>query len=111
MFNIAVVEAQCRASDIVTYNQIQHFALDPIYARQFDATHHTAAALEKRAYMQDSGTTDEAIAKVAVKNYNNALSNPIAAYGTKVTLAAQIGHWGKPPSPRFGASVLSAGHV
>ena len=43
MFDIAVVEAQSRVSDIMTHNQIQHFALDPIYARQFDATHHTAA--------------------------------------------------------------------
>jgi acetyl-CoA C-acetyltransferase len=85
MFEIAVVQAQSRASDILTHNQIQHFALDPIYARQFDATHHTAGALEKNAYMNYSGTSEEEIVEVAVKNYNNALFNPSAAYGTKTT--------------------------
>ncbi|MCE7736791.1 MAG: acetyl-CoA acetyltransferase [Candidatus Heimdallarchaeota archaeon] len=86
MFNIAVVEAQSRASDILTHNQIQHFAFDPIYARQFDATHHTAAALEKNAYMSDSGTMDDDVLSIAVKNHNNALFNPSAAYGTTVDL-------------------------
>ncbi|MHA2253411.1 MAG: thiolase C-terminal domain-containing protein [Candidatus Kariarchaeaceae archaeon] len=85
LFDVAVVEAQSRASDILSHNQIQHFAFDPIYTRQFGATHHSAAALEKRAYMNGSGTTDDAIAAVAVKNYNNAILNPIAAYGTRAT--------------------------
>lgn len=85
LFDIAVVEAQSRASDIFSHNQIQHFALDPIYARQFDATHHVGGALEKRAYMQDSGTTEEAMYEVAVKNYNNAILNPNAAYGNTAT--------------------------
>ena len=85
MFDIAVVEAQSRVSDVLTPNQISHFALDPVYARQFDATHHAAAGLEKRAYMQSSATSEDAVAEVVVKNYNNALRNPTAAYGTKVT--------------------------
>lgn len=85
LFDVVVVEAQSRASDMLTHNQIQHFALDPLYARQFDATHHAAAGLEKRAYMQGSGTEEHAIMGVAEKNYNNALSNPIAAYGGTTT--------------------------
>ncbi|MDH5403396.1 MAG: acetyl-CoA acetyltransferase [Candidatus Heimdallarchaeota archaeon] len=85
MFDIAVVEAQSRASDILTHNQIQHFALDPLYVRQFDATHHTAAALEKQIYLKRSNTSEDAVAEVAVKNHNNALFNPNAAYGIKAT--------------------------
>ncbi len=86
MYDIAVVQAQSRTSDMLTHNQVTNFAFDPLYTRQFDAQHHSTAALEKRAYMKGSGVTEDAIAQVAVKNYNNALKNPIAAYGTKATL-------------------------
>ncbi len=85
MFDIAVVESQSRVSDMLTPNQIQHFALDPIYARQFDATHHSIAGLEKRIYQSTYNIEEEAFAEVAVKNYNNAILNPYAAYGMKAT--------------------------
>ncbi len=81
MFDVAVVEAQSRISDMLTPNQIQHFALDPIFVRQFNSTHHSIAALEKQAYQHAFGVSDEIIAEVAVKNYRNAILNPIAAYG------------------------------
>ncbi|MCY3410113.1 MAG: acetyl-CoA acetyltransferase [Candidatus Heimdallarchaeota archaeon] len=87
MFDIAVVEAQSRASDMLTHNQINNFAFDPLYTRPFDATHHVAAAIEKRAYMHDSKTSEEAVSAVAAKNYNNALQNPNAAYGMRATSA------------------------
>ena len=86
LFDIAVVEAQSRASDILSHNQIQQFAFDPIYTRQFETTHHVVAALEKQAFMHASGTSEEAVATVARKNYNNAILNPIATYGTKATI-------------------------
>jgi acetyl-CoA C-acetyltransferase len=85
VYNVAVVEAQSRASDMLSYNEVNHFALDPLYARQFNVSHHSIAGLEKRAFMTDSGTTEEAINAVAVKNYNNAIRNPNAAYGVAVT--------------------------
>ncbi len=85
MFNVAVVEAQSRISDMLTPNQIQHFALDPIFVRQFDSTHHSIAALEKQAYQHAFSVSDDVIADVAVKNYQNAILNPIAAYGMKAT--------------------------
>ncbi|MHA2503518.1 MAG: thiolase C-terminal domain-containing protein [Candidatus Kariarchaeaceae archaeon] len=85
MFDVAVVEAQSRHSDIVNHNEIQHFALDPGHARQFYATAHAAAGLEKRAYMQATGTTDEMIAEVAARNMRNALHNPNAAFGARAT--------------------------
>ncbi len=85
MFDIAVVESQSRVSDMLTPNQIQHFALDPIYARQFDATYHSIAGLEKRVYQKAAGVDDEVIAEVGVKNYRNAILNPNAAYGMNAT--------------------------
>jgi len=85
MFDVAVVEAQSRHSDIVNHNEIQHFALDPGHARQFYASAHAAAGLEKRAYMQASGTSDEAIAEVAARNMRMALHNPHAAFGGRAT--------------------------
>ena len=81
MFNVAVVESQSRASDILTHNQIQHFALDPLGPRRFDATYHAAAGLEKRAYMHGSGTEEDAFAEVVASSHRKALKNPNAAYG------------------------------
>lgn len=104
MFDIAVVQAQSRASDMLTHNQIMNFAFDPLYTRQFDAMHHSTAALEKRAFMKGSGISEDAIAEVAVKNYNNALRNPIAAYGTKVT-ARDIGESEMVSSPLRDAEI------
>lgn len=104
MFDIAVVQAQSRASDMLTHNQIMNFAFDPLYTRQFDAMYHSTAALEKRAYMKGSGVSEDAIAEVAVKNYNNALRNPIAAYGTKVT-ARDIGESEMVSSPLRDAEI------
>ncbi|MHA2278898.1 MAG: thiolase C-terminal domain-containing protein [Candidatus Kariarchaeaceae archaeon] len=86
MFDVAVVESQSRHSDIVNHNEIQHFALDPNSARQFYATYHTFGGLEKRAYMNASGTSDEMIAEVAARNMRNALRNPIAAFGARASV-------------------------
>ncbi len=84
MFDVAVVEAQSRSSDIKTHNQIQHLAFDPLYARQFDAIYHSAGALEKRMYTSEFGVSEEAIANVVIKNHENALRNPNAAYGMRL---------------------------
>ncbi len=86
LFDTVVVEAHSKASDILTHGLIMNFAFDPHYTRPFKVTPHYVAALEKRMYQEVTGTPDEAIARISVKNHHNALSNPNAAYGMHLDL-------------------------
>ena len=84
LFDVAVIEAQSRNSDILTHNNIQNFALDPLETRNFNVNYHFTAGLEKRAYMNDTKITEEMIAEVTVRNHKNALKNPSAAFGSNI---------------------------
>lgn len=84
LFDVAVIEAQSRNSDILTHNNIQNFALDPLETRNFNVNYHFTAGLEKRAYMNDTKITEEMIAEVTVRNHKNALKNPYAAFGSNI---------------------------
>ena len=84
LFDVAVIEAQSRNSDILTHNNIQNFALDPLETRNFNVNYHFTAGLEKRAYMNDTKITEEMIAEVTVRNHKNALKNPHAAFGSNI---------------------------
>jgi len=84
LFDVAVIEAQSRNSDILTHNNIQNFALDPLETRNFNINYHFTAGLEKRAYMNDTKITEEMIAEVTVRNHKNALKNPYAAFGSNI---------------------------
>jgi len=50
------------------------------------AVEYCLAAMEARRYMHCYSITEAQIAKVAVKNYNNATRNPMAQNGKKITL-------------------------
>jgi acetyl-CoA C-acetyltransferase len=84
LFDVAVIEAQSRNSDILTHNNIQNFSLDPLETRNFNVNYHFTAGLEKRAYMNDTKITEEMIAEVTVRNHKNALKNPYAAFGSNI---------------------------
>jgi len=84
LFDVAVIEAQSRNSDILTHDNIQNFALDPLETRTFDVNYHFTAGLEKRAYMNDSKITEDMIAEVTIRNHKNALKNPHAAFGSNI---------------------------
>lgn len=85
LFDIVVVEAHSKASDILTYNDIVEFAFDPIYNRPLNVHPHYIAGLEANYYMSVSGASREDIARVVEKNKNNALKNPLASFGAKIT--------------------------
>lgn len=85
-FDTVVVEAHSKASDILTYMDIVAFALDPIFHRPLGGHPYYIAGMEMNRYMHDTGTTAEQCAHVVVKNKENALLNPYAAYGAKTTL-------------------------
>ena len=75
------VEAHCKASNILRHDEVLLMAFDPVYERPLGANAHYVAGLEMRRYLHDTGTLEEAVAMVVVKNRRHALANPIAPYG------------------------------
>lgn len=83
---IAVVEAHSKASDLLTPTDVVALALDPVVNRPLGGNPYYIAGLEMNRYMYETKTTKEQCATVVVKNRRNALSNPYAAYGAKLTI-------------------------
>ena len=84
--DLAVIEGHSKASNIDYPAHIEAFALDPIFARPLGFHPRYVAGLEMRAFLEETGNTEEQAAMVAVKNRRAALSNPLAAYPAKLTL-------------------------
>ena len=84
--DVAVIEGHSKASNIDYPAHIEAFALDPIFARPLGFHPRYVAGLEMRAFLEETGNTEEQAAMVAVKNRRAALSNPLAAYPAKLTL-------------------------
>jgi acetyl-CoA C-acetyltransferase len=85
-FDIVVLEAHSKASDILTLHDIIAFALDPIMVRPLGGNPYYIAGMEMNRYLCETETTLEQCAQVVVKNKKNALANPYAAYGANVTI-------------------------
>jgi acetyl-CoA C-acetyltransferase len=85
-FDTVAVEAHSKASDILTFEDIVAFAIDPIYNRPLGGHPYYIAGLEMTRFLHETGNTREECAQVAVKNKKNALSNPYAEHGAKVTV-------------------------
>ncbi|MFQ6061225.1 MAG: acetyl-CoA acetyltransferase, partial [Thermoplasmata archaeon] len=79
------VEAHSKISDLLTYEHVLAFALDPIYNRPLGGHPYYIAGMEMRRFLRDSGNTERDCARVVVKNKKNALKNTASAYGTKLT--------------------------
>lgn len=84
-FDIVVVEAHSKASNILTKDQILAYALDPVFHRPLAANPIFIAGLEMNRYLYDTDTPLEACAQVVVKNRGNASLNPAAAYPARLT--------------------------
>jgi acetyl-CoA C-acetyltransferase len=85
--DLAVIEGHSKASNIDYPAHIEAFALDPIFARPLGFHPRYVAGLEMRAFLEETGNTEEQAAMVVAKNRRAALSNPLAAYPAKLTLA------------------------
>ena len=83
-FDIVVVEAHSKASNILTKSHVLAYAFDPVFNRPLAAHPHFVAGMEMRRYLFETGTTHEQCARVVVKNKSNALLNPLAAHPAKV---------------------------
>ncbi len=80
-FNIVVVEAYSKASNVLTKDELLRFAFDPAYNR-LNVSPQYLAGLELRTFLMESGYSLEDVAEVAVRNRKNAIANPLAPYGS-----------------------------
>lgn len=88
--DIVAVESHCKSSNILRHGEILEMALDPVYERPLRLNAHYLAGLEMRRYLHDSGTIEDAVAAVVVKNRRNALANPTAPFGAMVDLSTVL---------------------
>jgi acetyl-CoA C-acetyltransferase len=86
-FEVAVVEAHVKASNLMTPAGIAACAQDPVFVRPLCFNTLFVAGLEMNRYCHETGVTAEQCARVAIKNRANALSNPLAARAADLTLA------------------------
>ncbi|HEC35488.1 MAG TPA: acetyl-CoA acetyltransferase [Anaerolineae bacterium] len=86
-FDVVVVEAHSKASNVLTLPYIIAYAMDPVFNRPLAAHPYFIAGMEMQRYLVETETPREACARVVVKNRRNALFNPLAGYGAAITIA------------------------
>lgn len=86
LMDIVAVESHSKASNMLTPNYLIALALDPVYNKPLGYNPYFIAGMEMNRYLCESGTTKEQCALVTVKNRLNALLNPQAAYGERITV-------------------------
>ena len=94
-FDLVVVEAHSKASNLSDHISLLFFAQDPVFTRPLFAHPYILAGLEMRAFLEESKNTPEQCARVVVKNKNNALRNPLGVHSAKIALEQVLS---SPPS-------------
>ncbi len=85
-FTTIAVEAHSKASNVKTLDEVQAFALDPVYLRPLKENAKFVAGLEMKCFLEMTGNTEEQCARVVVKNKKNSQKNPNAAYGAELSV-------------------------
>jgi acetyl-CoA C-acetyltransferase len=83
-FDLVAVEAHSKASNLLTHDEVTAYAQDPVINRPLRLNSNFIAGMEMNRYLYDCGTTPAQCAAVVVKNKENALKNPDAAYAEKL---------------------------
>lgn len=84
-FDILVVEAYSKASNVLSKDELLRFAYDPVFNR-FGVSPHYLAGIEMRSLLVETGVDLLDVAGVVVKNRENAMANPAAPHGAVVEL-------------------------
>ncbi|MCB2223357.1 MAG: acetyl-CoA acetyltransferase [Actinobacteria bacterium] len=84
-FDVLVVEAYSKASNLLEKDELLHFAFDPIFDR-LGVTPHYLASLEMQRYLDPSDYDLLDVAEVVRRNREQAIANPAAPYGTSLTV-------------------------
>lgn len=84
LFDIVVIEAHSKASNILSLHGVINLALDPIYNRPLGINPLYIAGMEMNRYLHDTCSTPSQCALVVKKNRAHALNNPLGVYGAKI---------------------------
>lgn len=85
-YDITLVVAHCKESEVASPNMITNLGFDPFYQRPLGVDYVSAAALQACMYMHKYGISPEQCAMVAVKNLGNAKGNPFAQRALDLTV-------------------------
>jgi acetyl-CoA C-acetyltransferase len=86
LYNIVMVICYEKMSENPAPQQVFNTVYDEAFVRQIGLNVPIQCGLEARAYIHRYGITELQMAKVSVKNHTNALSNPYAQLGMKLTV-------------------------
>lgn len=89
-FKTVVVASYSKASNVLTKDEVLHFAFDPIFNR-LGVTPHYLAGIEMQQFLSGSNFTMVDVAELSAKSRNTALSNPLAPYASRVNTGDVIG--------------------
>jgi acetyl-CoA C-acetyltransferase len=81
-----VISAYAKPSNIQNYGEVVLNMLDPHTVRPLLPHYHVLAALDAHAYLIKHNADSTLLSMVTVKNMENALRNPSAAYAAKTTV-------------------------
>jgi acetyl-CoA C-acetyltransferase len=83
--DVAVVEAHSKASNILTFDHITAYALDPVWTAPLGFHPDFLAGMEMNRLAAGSPRAVEACDRIAAKNRTAALANPMAAYPVRLS--------------------------
>ncbi len=84
--DIVAASAFSKVSNVSHYEKVAAYATDPAYIRPLKEHPYFIAGLEMNRYLHESFSSRKQCARVVMKNRFNALANPRAVYGAKITL-------------------------
>jgi len=85
VFQIGVVEAHSKLSNIVIRGKIEEMGLEPLYTRWTGLHPYFIAGLEMRRFLYETGIKEEDCAEVVRRFRENAIFNPLAAYPSRIS--------------------------
>ncbi len=85
-FSIVAVESHSKLSNMLTPGYLVTHAMDPVFNKPLGYNANYIAGMEMNRYLYETGNTREQCALVSVKNKKNAIDNPLASYGDKITV-------------------------
>ncbi len=86
VFQIGVVEAHSKLSNIVIRGEVEEMALEPLCSRWTGFHPYFVAGLEMRRFLFETGFKEEDCAEVVKRMKMNAMFNPLAAHPAKISV-------------------------
>lgn len=84
-YDVLVIEAYSKASNVLEKDELLHFAYDPVFER-LGVSPHYLGSIEMQRYLDGSDYELLDVAEVVRRNRDQAVGNPAAPYGTTLTI-------------------------